>query len=134
MQIDEFIIGRTEKGQIYTMKILDFKTVSPLFEMERDGIKPFTERLYDRNDKRFQTLANYSHRNYSGCAIRITNPNTGESFIREIISTLFLRYPLMPDPNDTQGRLIIPEWLIIFLGQKLVIETEVENESIQSNL
>jgi len=29
------------------MKILDFKTVSPLFEMERDGIKPFTIRLQD---------------------------------------------------------------------------------------
>ena len=60
--------------------IVEFKTVSPLFEMERDGIKPFTTRKLDIMDERrsaiFNPLVNVE--------IKIINPSTGESFTREV--------------------------------------------------
>jgi hypothetical protein len=68
--------------------VVNFKTVSPLFEMERDGIKPFTTRLLPVTDERFLHLY--------GCLschpemehelfITITNPETRESFTRNVI-------------------------------------------------
>lgn len=38
-------------------KVLEFKTISPFYEQERDGIKPFTIRQWDTSDERFQALA-----------------------------------------------------------------------------
>jgi hypothetical protein len=69
------------------MEILDFETVSPLFEMERDGIKPFTCRMWNGRDKRFEILEDVSMQGMGygiigECAIHITNPITGESFVR----------------------------------------------------
>lgn len=58
------------------MEEVEFKTVSPLFEMERDGIKPFTTRLLDFDDKRTDGDKLF---------IRIVNPATGESFSREVV-------------------------------------------------
>jgi hypothetical protein len=63
-------------------KIIEFKTVSPLFEMERDGIKPFTTRLIE-DDKRFRTLI-IEQAFKRKLSIKITNPQTGESFTREV--------------------------------------------------
>jgi hypothetical protein len=60
--------------------IVEFKTVSPLFEMERDGIKPFTTRLIDKADTRFDVLLNPNIRTI----IKIINPATGESFERKV--------------------------------------------------
>ena len=71
------------------MKVIEFKTVSPLFEMERDGIKPFTIRKRDK-DKRFRALAQWIE-DYKW-TIRITNPATGESFDRLITNVSYLFY------------------------------------------
>ena len=61
--------------------VVEFKTVSPLFEMERDGIKPFTTRLWDTSDKRFNTVLDLMDFNET-FEIQIINPETNESFIR----------------------------------------------------
>ena len=61
--------------------IVDFKTVSPLFEMERDGVKPFTTQQLDFDDPRREHLWPHLH-DYP--IIRITNPATGESFERQV--------------------------------------------------
>lgn len=60
------------------MKILDFKTVSPLFEMERDGSKPFTTRMVMPKEAKHRALSQWQPGYKWG--IRITNPATGESF------------------------------------------------------
>ena len=86
------------------MKILEFKTVSPLYEMERDGIKPFTVRKYDSKDKRFRTMSRAMVLGEK-VGIKITNPATGESFIRS--------FEGMGDvPFITQ------RWIIIYLGER----------------
>lgn len=61
------------------MEIISFKTVPVLFEMERDGVKPFTVREADPRDERFQSL-------FSGEAkvIELVNTETGEKFQRRI--------------------------------------------------
>lgn len=100
------------------MKIIDFKTISPLFEMERDGIKPFTERLIDYHDPRFRALAQWGpDKNW---AIRITNPNTGEQFVRQIKDVDYIRY--------IDGRKQFPDWFtalwdwrIIIFGERLEV-------------
>lgn len=91
------------------MKILDFKTVSPLFEMERDGIKPFTCRkwAYGR-DRRFLSLSQWKHRYTWG--IRITNPNTGESFLRKLVGKQYMIDFTTQTAYD---------WVILFLGEDI---------------
>jgi hypothetical protein len=74
-------------------KILEFKTVSPLFEMERDGKKYFTERLIDAKDSRFRALSQWKHE--YDWLIRIVNPVTGESFVRHIFNV---------------GRMLVYDW------------------------
>lgn len=84
---------------------LDFKTVEPFFSQERDGIKPFTERLVDPNDTRFHIIAQWWRWIDNPHTIRITNPATGETFSRQLIrmTTICLR----------------PAWIILYLGKKL---------------
>ena len=72
------------------MKVIDFNSIEPFFSQERDGKKTFTIRKTDSKDKRFRTLAQWTPDKHWG--IRITNPTTGESFIREIIFANFLSY------------------------------------------
>lgn len=104
------------------LKILDFKTVSPLYEMERDGIKPFTVRLYDSKDKRFRALSQW----VAGCnwAIRITNPATGESFIRKLKSVDYLRWVDWDIADQTDRpfwdrmQVFIP-WRVIVFGEEV---------------
>lgn len=93
------------------MKILDFKSVSPLFEMERDGDKPFEVRKIDLKDKRFRALSQWQPSYNWG--IRITNPATGESFIREIIEVSFLWYYSHSD----SGFKADADWKIIVMGE-----------------
>ena len=68
-------------------KIIDFKTVSPLYEEEKDGQKWFTLRKRD-NGSRFRALHQWN------CEltwyIRITNPDTGDFFIRRITNVSYL--------------------------------------------
>jgi hypothetical protein len=97
-------------------KILDFKTVSPLFEMERDGIKPFTTRLIDGKDARFRALSQWKPE--YNWAIRITCPSTGASFIRRIetVSSILYWYK-----NEGIQGLANYNWLIILMGELIQI-------------
>ncbi len=65
-------------------KVIEFKTVSPLFEMERDGLRYFTERKIDNKDSRFRALAQWKIG--SDWFIKITNPATNEYFVRYIMN------------------------------------------------
>jgi len=84
---------------------LPFKTVSPLFEMEKSGEKPFTVRKIDYLDSRFAILKRYMDQptRTEPIAIAITNPATGETFIRRLRTLEYLR--------------LSPGWLIIYLGE-----------------
>lgn len=70
------------------MKIIEFKTVSPLFEQERDGVKNFTIRKKDRKDKRFRAL--HQWRCEYDWYIKIKNPETGKDFSRRIKNVAYL--------------------------------------------
>lgn len=96
------------------MKVIDFKTVSPLFEMERDGVKPFTVRRADAKDKRFKALSQWNCELDWG--IRITNPATGESFVRRIKSTSYLWHDDLSGENPP-GLEIFQDWRMIDLGE-----------------
>lgn len=93
------------------MKLIDFKSVSPLFEMERDGEKPFTTRKIDPHDKRFRALSQWNRD--SQWSIRITNPATGESFVRKIKAISYLQY-WNPSKRCT---LVFYDWKIIIMGE-----------------
>lgn len=101
------------------MKLLDFKTVSPLFEMERDGIKPFTTRKIERDDKRQRALGMWQP-SYAWGA-RITNPATGENFIREIVAVSFVRY-FDSRQNGWERHARFTDWRIIVLGDIVEIK------------
>lgn len=98
-------------------KILDFKTVVPLFEKEKYGAKPLTIRQVDNKDKRFRALAQWNRD--CNWALRITNPDTGESFIRRIKSVSYLVYhDWSVPPVPVLGQLRIDyDWRIILLGE-----------------
>jgi len=72
------------------MKILEFKTVSPLFEMERDGVKSLTVRQVDPKDSRHRALSQWKPDKVWG--IRIKNPTSQEAFTRRIIGVSYLGY------------------------------------------
>ena len=89
-------------------KVLEFKTISPLFEMCRDGEKPFDIRLYDPKDKRFRALSQlpYSYQgtnSIKGWGVKFSNPSTGESFTRNL-----LHWKYLP---------VQPAWIIMYLGE-----------------
>ncbi len=96
------------------LKIIDFKTVSPLFEMERDGIRPFTERLIDPKDRRFKALNQWnSRRNW---AIRITNPQTGEQFTRKLEA---VSYIIWFDDKQLFKHSYLYTWRFLKLGERI---------------
>ena len=105
---------------VQRLKVLSFKTVSPLFEMERDGAKPFTVRLFDYKDPRFRALSRipysdspaykYGFSDRDLWAVKITNPVTGESFTRRLI-----RWAYLP---------INPKWVIIYLSDLIPQEAK----------
>ena len=92
------------------MNILDFKTVEPLFSQERDGEKPFTVRRIDPQDKRFRALSQWK-RDYQW-GIRITNPATGESFVRRIMSVDYLEYW----NAQKHCEVVFRDWKMIIMG------------------
>ena len=98
------------------MKVLNFKSIEPFFSQERDGEKPFTTRRIDPKDKRFRALSQW--KSYSSWAMRITNPGTGESFVRTILGIDRLRYL---DHKRGSGVFYesIEGWLLIILGDKV---------------
>jgi hypothetical protein len=97
------------------MKIIDFKSISPFYEMERDGIKPFTIRQYDK-DKRFKALVQWRTR--YDWAIRITNPATGESFIRQLVNSSYLYY-FNHSEKSVFNHTGLYSWLILILGKEI---------------
>jgi hypothetical protein len=97
------------------MKILEFKTVSPLFEMERDGIKPFTTRRIEDKDKRHRALSHWQPEYKWG--IRIVNLATQESFIREIIAVSYLYYFDLRQKDFRERNARFENWRIIILGE-----------------
>ena len=99
------------------MKILNFKSVSPLFEMERNGEKPFTTRKVDSKDKRFRALSQWQPQFKWG--IRLINPATGENFIREIVAVSYLRYFDLRQDDIGKGQAAFYDWRIIVMGELL---------------
>ena len=97
------------------MKILDFKTVSPRFEMERDGEKPFTVRKIEKEDKRQRALSQWQPR--FAWLVRITNPATGESFLRRIVAVSYLRYFDLSQEDFYKRQAAFDDWRIIVLGE-----------------
>ena len=102
------------------MKIIDFKTVSPLFELERDGEKPFTARLIDPQDKRFKALAQWQPESKWG--LRITNSATGESFIRKLVSASLFYYLDFSETVFTRREKAFSNWRLLILGEKVKVE------------
>ena len=100
------------------MKTLDFKTLSPMFEMERDDLKFFTTRKVDPKDKRFRELSRW--RPKSKWAIRITNPATGESFVREIHSVCYLGYHDLTEDIYQRRLKFYYDWKMIIMGKRLL--------------
>jgi hypothetical protein len=86
------------------MKILEFKTISPFFELCRDGKKPFDIRLFDYHDKRFRSLSQRWVEN-----IKFINPVTGESYTRKLKDWRYIQ--------DTDHKFIKPYWIIMYLGK-----------------
>jgi len=99
------------------MKILEFKTVSPLFEMERDGAKPFTIRKVEYNDMRHRALSQWNPE-YKW-AIKIINPATGDNFVREIAAVSYLRYFDLREADYWKRFGMLTDWRIILLGELL---------------
>lgn len=98
------------------MEILDFKSISPFFELCRDGKKPFDVRLFDGKDARFRALAQFlfSGLRPEGWAIRFRNPATGERFDRKLEYCDWLRHSPWP---ATQREPVKPRWMIMYLGE-----------------
>jgi hypothetical protein len=88
-------------------KVVEYKTVSPLFEMERDGLKLFTVRRIERGDPRVRSL---SHASFVNWLIKITNPATGEYFYRELIGKSILEGP---------GKTQLSCWMILYMGTQI---------------
>jgi len=65
-------------------RIIEFKSVSPLFEMEKAGEKPFTTRKIEAGDKRFLYLGALISSRQPYSYIKITNIASGETFERRI--------------------------------------------------
>jgi hypothetical protein len=95
-------------------KILEFKTISPFFELCRDGKKPFDIRLWDGTDKRFRALAQWRNTmrrdtTTESWRIKFTNPTNGESYSRILLDWRYIMTP--------QHQFILPNWIIMYLGE-----------------
>lgn len=88
-------------------RVIEYKTVSPLFEMERDGLKPFTIRHIERGDPRVRSL---SHASFVNWLIKITNPATGEYFYRKLIGKSILQ---------GLGQTQLSDWMILYMGKQI---------------
>lgn len=110
----------------FKVKIIEFKTVSPLFEMERDGTKPFTARLKDCTQPRFRALVQWNPE----CLyvpgklpwyIKITNPATGEYFYRELIDVIEMPEPEFYDLDSGNKKAYkqLRKWLLLYLGKEI---------------
>jgi hypothetical protein len=95
------------------MKLIDFKTVSPLFEQEASGEKPFTVRKIDKADPRFRALGQWKPSLNWG--LRITDPATGGNFVRRVMNVSYLI-----TFNQKTGVLEYDYgWRIISLGERV---------------
>uniref|UniRef100_A0A6H2A4R4 Uncharacterized protein n=1 Tax=viral metagenome TaxID=1070528 RepID=A0A6H2A4R4_9ZZZZ len=90
-------------------KTINFKTVSPMFEMERDGKKYFTIRKIDYKDSRFRALGQWIKE--WDWLIKITEPSTDETFTRHIFNVS--RIHVFDARNTTCKYRTLYDWLII---------------------
>lgn len=95
------------------MKTLSFKSVSPFFEQERDGIKLFTIRRVDRKDPRFRALVQWYYKRKWW--LEITNPDTGEAFGAPITNVAYLARWVEDDEHGAPE--IIEDYMIIEFGR-----------------
>jgi len=94
-------------------RVLEYKTVSPLFEMERDGVKLFTIRHIEKGDPRVRLLSRaplFFHTPSVMWLLKITNPATGEYFYRKLIGKDILK-----GPGQTQ----LSDWMILYMGDQV---------------
>ncbi len=109
-----------------TVKVLDFESVSPAFEMERSGEKPFTVWKIDFEDDRYKTILDRleHHTLRDDLIINTVNPATGDSFHRRLVGA-----EIIAD---------CPMWMILRLGHAVddgVVEVWRETEhSVVSRL
>ena len=97
-------------------KVLDFKSITPFFELCRDGLKPFDIRLHDSRDSRFKALHQVRFiKDLKGWVIRFINPATGETFCRRLLG-----WEYMTDQNRVCFK---PDWVIMYLGETISNET-----------
>ena len=80
----------TERGELLMlpdMKVFKFKSISPYFEKEREGLKPNTVREVDLNDERFTSLIVWNELGYNPGDLQIEISDAEqvmEPFIRDI--------------------------------------------------
>lgn len=91
------------------MKTLKFKTVEPFFGMMQRGEKTFDIRKYDPKDTRFRALSQVMSKENVGWLIEFTNPADGEQWYMRLISVDYIK--------DTEGYLVQPNWIIMFLRE-----------------
>lgn len=97
-------------------KVIEFKSISPFFEQERDGEKPFTVRQWHTNDTRFRALALWDlacrRRGHKpDWLIKLVNPATEEYFYRRLEDVVWF-------PGQT-GKGPLANWLILYLGKEV---------------
>jgi len=79
-----------------------FKSISPFYEWEKSGDKPFTFRKIDMGDRRFYDLGKFTAT--SRLTIKIINPANGESFERKVTGVEYLKR--------------CPNWMVIYWEHK----------------
>jgi hypothetical protein len=82
------LLKKESKAKNKTMIKLNFKSKSPFFEKERDGIKPNTFRQLGDNDSRFDELMQIIQTKEEA-EITIFNPVTKETFTRRITDVTY---------------------------------------------
>ena len=97
-------------------RILEFKSISPFFEQEKDGSKPFIVLQWHTKDSRFRALALWDlacrrkgHK--PDWLIKLTNPATGEYFYCRLEDVVYF-------PGQT-GQGPMNDWLILYLGKEI---------------
>lgn len=96
-------------------KVLEFKTITPFFELCRDGQKLFDIRMYDPKDSRFKALHPVRFiKDLKGWVVRFTNPATGDTFCR-----ILTGWDYMTDQNHWSFK---PNWIIIYLGDLVNVD------------
>ncbi len=105
--------------------VLEFKSVSPFFELCRDGIKNWDARLVDPDDERFYKLAIWKLTDRDHLLwVKFTNPLTKEHYTREVLDLEPIREMSYHSINRVPSAvplLVKPGhlWVMMYLGGKI---------------